>query len=342
VIVGFQAYVPAKRMLFIYDSVKGEPLEVAASRINGYLVDAPNYFLENRSAPICNVAPRIGIGNKPIDGGHYLFTEKEMKAFIEAEPKSEKWFRRWLGADEFINGFSRWCLWLGECPPSELRQMPKVIERVNAVRQVRLASKSAPTRKIADTPTRFHVEFIPDTPYMVIPEVSSERRKYIPLGFLEPSTLASNKLRLAPGATLYHFGMLQSVMHMTWTNYTCGRLESRYQYSIGLVYNNYPWPENPSEKHIKSVEVAAQNVLDVRSKYPDNNLADLYDPLAMPSELVNAHGALDKAVDLCYRSNPFPNEAKRMEFLFELYDKYTAGMFAVNSVKQKKANNPKH
>jgi hypothetical protein len=239
--------------------------------------------------------PEIGIGNKPIDGGHYLFTTDERDAFLTLEPGAAKFFRRWLGAEEFLNGFERWCLWLGEASPSELRALPECMKRVQAVKQVRLDSKSIPTRKLAENPRRFHVEFMPDKPFMVIPEVSSERRTYIPLGYLKRETLASNKLRLLPHAELWQFGILQSVMHMAWMRATCGRLESRYQYSINIVYNNFPWPKLPkppatadathptpaqaaSQKKRAAIEAAAQAVLDARASFPESSLADLYDP----------------------------------------------------------------
>lgn len=161
---------------------------------------------------------------------------------------------------------------------------------------------------------------------MVIPEVSSERRKYIPMGYMEPDTLCSNKLRLMPHATLFHFGILMSNMHMAWTNHVCGRLESRYQYSIKIVYNNFPWPEQPTAAQQAAVEKAAQGVLDARAQFATASLADLYDPLTMPPALVKAHQALDKAVDKCYRPQPFANDAKRVEYLFELYERYVGGL----------------
>lgn len=292
------------------------------SNINPYLVDAPDVVLTRRSTPICDV-PEIGIGNKPIDDGNYLFTTEERDEFLQREPKAAKYFRRWLGADEFLNGYERWCLWLGDCPPNELRQMPEAMARVEAVRRARLESKSAPTRKLAETPTRFHVENMPTDPYMVIPEVSSERRKYIPFGFLKPDTFASNKLRLLPHATLYHFGMLSSEMHMAWTRYTTGRLKSDIQYSIHIVYNNFPWPE-PSEAQREKTEAAAQAVLAARAQFPNASLADLYDPLSMPPVLMKAHQRLDAAVDAAYGKKNFKNDAERVAFLFERYSQLAA------------------
>lgn len=246
VIIGFGLYEAAQKTIFEYENIQGEPHAVSAGNINPYLVDAPNVLLINREKPICNV-PEIGIGNKPIDGGNYLFTSEEKADFIAKEPQSARWFRRWIGADEFINGYERWCLWLGGCPPHELRQMPEAMKRVEAVRQLRLASKSISTQKIAAVPTRFHVENIPDSPYLVIPEVSSERRFFVPIGFMQPDTLSSNLVKIIPNATLYHFGILTSTMHNAWMRTVCGRLESRYRYSVGIVYNNFPWPEIPPQ-----------------------------------------------------------------------------------------------
>ena len=221
--------------------------------------------------------------------------------------------------------------------------MPHALERVNAVKRYRLASKSAPTKKLAETPTRFHVEYMPKSEFLVIPEVSSERRKYIPIGFLSPSMLASNKLRILKDATLYHFGVLSSEMHMAWVRQVSGRLESGFQYSVKLDYNNFPWPGEPTSKQRRKVETWAKTVLDLRGELGDGRsgylparksgtdkatLADLYDPLAMPPNLVKAHAELDRAVDLCYRPQPFTSERLRVEFLFELYEKITAPLVA--------------
>ncbi len=323
VIIGFGAFEADKKTLYEYDDIRGEAHAVAVNNINPYLVDAPDVVLINRSNPIC-VVPEIGIGNKPIDGGNYLFTPEEKTEFIKLEPRAEKWMRRWIGAEEFINGLERWCLWLGDCPPDELRKMPEAMKRVEAVRATRLASKSPPTQKLAATPTRFHVENIPDAPYLVIPEVSSERRIFIPIGFMQPDTLSSNLVKILPNATLYHFGILTSTMHMAWVRATCGRLESRYRYSAGIVYNNYPWPDEPSDKQRATIAAAAQAVLNARAQYPQSSLADLYDPLTMPPALVKAHQQLDRAVDASYRKATFSSDAQRVAFLFERYQQLTS------------------
>lgn len=337
VIIGFGVGDRADKTIYDYADIRGEPHATPARNINPYLVDAPDLVVANRSAPICAV-PEIGIGNKPIDGGHYLFTPEEKDAFIAQEPKAARWFRRWIGADEFLNGYERWCLWLGDCPPHELRAMPLALARVEAVRWFRLASKSAPTRKLADRPTRFHVENIPEAPYLVIPKVSSERRTFIPIGFMHPDTLCSDLVFVLPHATPYHFGILSSAQHMAWVRTVCGRLESRYRYSAGIVYNNFPWPVDATDKQKEVIETTARGVLDVRARFPQASLADLYDPLSMPPELVRAHQMLDRAVEAAYvpsgGKRSYASDAERVAFLFDLYQRLTS---LLPVVKQKKA-----
>ena len=265
-----------------------------ANNINGYLLDGENVFVESRSKPVCNV-PEIGIGNKPIDGGFYLFEKEEMEDFIKKEPSSKKYFRPWYGSREFINQKPRYCLWLGECTPAELKAMPHCMERVKAVREYRLASPSAGTVKLADKPTRFHVENMPSGRYIVIPQVSSERRRYIPMGYMDNSVLCSDKVRILPNGNLYEFGILESNVHMAWVRATCCRLKSDYSYTVNDVYNNFIWPA-PTEQQKAKIEQTAQAILDARALYPDSNLADLYDELTMPLELRKAHQANDRAV----------------------------------------------
>jgi hypothetical protein len=321
----------SNKTIYEYEDIKGTPLAVHAKNINPYLVDAPDVVLPRRNKPICDV-PEIGIGNKPIDDGNYLFSTEERDAFIALEPQSQKWFRRWLGADEFLNGYERWCLWLGDCSPSELRAMPEAMKRVQAVKKARLVSKSAPTRKLADTPTRFHVENMPDSSYLVLPEVSSERRVFIPFGFENPETLCSNLVKMAPNASLLHFGVLSSTMHNAWVRFTCGRLKSDFRYSSSVVYNNFPWPgfagEPLSDKHRTAIEQAAQCVLDARAQFADASLADLYDPLTMPPALLKAHQKLDTAVDAAYQPSggkkSYASDAERVAFLFDLYQRITS------------------
>ncbi len=323
VIVGFGMGDADGKRIYEYDPDNEVPTVLQTKNISPYLVEGPDTAIASRSTPLCSV-PSIGIGNKPIDGGNYLFTTEQRDAFLQIEPKAKKWFRRWLGSDEFINGWERWCLWLGNCPPNELREMPHCVERINAVRDFRMASKSAPTRKLAEKPTRFHVENIPTKHFIVIPKVSSERRKYIPIGFVGPDTLISDLCFINTSITLFHFGVLTSTIHMAWVRQVCGRLKSDYRYSATLVYNNFPWPESPSDKQRATVEAKAQAVLDARAKFPESCLADLYDPLTMPAALQKAHTELDRAVEACYRKAAFHNDRERVEFLFVLYEKLSA------------------
>ena len=262
------------------------------------MLNSPNVFIENSSKPICDV-PQIAMGNQPIDGGFYLFSQEEMEEFIKKEPSAKKWFMPWYGAYEFINRTPRYCLWLGNCPPNELRKMPECLKRVEAVREFRKSSKRASTLKLADLPTRFQTENMPIGNYIVIPEVSSEKRKYVPMGYMDDTVLCSNKLRLMPNATLFHFGVLTSNVHMAWMRAVCGRLEMRYDYSIKIVYNNFPWP-TPTDAQRAKIEKTAQAILDARAKYPTCSLADLYDETVMPPELRTAHQQNDRAVMEAY------------------------------------------
>ncbi len=312
VIIGFSVGASSNSCLLIDE--KGEVH--ITNHINGYLTAASDIFIENRSKPICNV-PEIGIGNKPIDDGNYLFTEEEKDAFLKLEPEAAPYMRPFLGAQEFINRKSRYCLWLGDCSPAELRNLPECSKRIEAVRLYRASSKSAPTRAIASKPRRFHVENMPKGTYIAIPEVSSERRAYIPIGFLTPDVMCSNKLKLMPNATLYHFGILTSTMHNAWMRAVSCRMKSDYSYSNKIIYNNFPWPE-PSDVQKNKIESLAQAVLDARALYPDSTLADLYDPDFMPEELSDAHRKLDAAVEKAY-GRKFADDAERVAYLFEKY-----------------------
>ncbi len=318
VIIGFSCQNEAKKkILFDENGNKQE-----AKNINGYLLDAPNMFVENRQKPLADV-PEMGIGNKPIDGGNYLFTEDEMKAFIKIEPASEKYFRRWVGADEFLYGYYRYCLWLGDCSPTEIKKMPECFKRVQAVREARLASKSPGTQKLADKPTRFHVENMPTKNYIVIPEISSEKRNYVPIGFMPPEVMCSNRVKISQNASVYHFGILTSCVHMAWMRAVCGRLETRYCYSIGVVYNNFPWP-NPTEEQKSKIEKTAQAILDARSKYPDSSLADMYGAdMYLFQELCKAHEANDKAVMQAYGFRQNLEESEIVAELFKIYEELT-------------------
>jgi hypothetical protein len=286
-------------------------------------VDAPNVLLESRTHPISEV-PEMVNGSKPTDGGNLLLSDAEKQALLHAEPQAKKWIRPFLGAEEFINAIPHWCLWLNEISPAELRAMPQVMHRVEAVKAMRLSSKDAQTLKDAATPTLFQKIRQPTKPYLLIPSVSSENRRYIPIGYFQPEVIVSNLVYTIPNATLFHFGILTSAMHMAWVRAVCGRLESRYRYSNTIVYNNFPWPDEPSDKQHTTIEAAAQAVLDARTQFPQSSLADLYDPLTMPPALVKSHHALDRAVDACYRKAAFTSDAQRVEFLFERYQQLTS------------------
>ena len=296
-----------------------------AKNINGYLIDSKDIFIENCSTPLCKIAPMARSGNKPIDGGNYLFTEDEMIEFIKNEPKSEKYFKKWLGAEEFINNKTRYCLWLGDCSPNELLNMPECLKRVQAVRDFRLASKSEGTRKIADKPTRFHVETFPQKTFLVLPLTSSERRKYVPIGFLQPDTLASNLVVVVSDADLWHFGVITSNVFMSWMRAVCGRLKSDYRITKDNVYNNFPWC-NPTEEQKAKIEKTAQAILDARAKYPDCSLAQLYgeNSFLFP-ELVKAHQANDRAVMEAYGFAKDMTESEIVAELFKMYEKLVEG-----------------
>lgn len=311
VIIGFSYEDNKDKVLFDNDNINH------AKHINAYLIDGPDVFVGSCSKPICNV-PDIGIGNKPIDGGNYLFEKEDMEAFIKQEPKSQQYFRPWYGAIEFIHQKPRYCLWLGECTPAELHGMHHCLKRVEAVRDFRLASKSEGTRKLADRPTRFHVENMPSGNFIIVPRHSSENRKYIPMGFMSPDILCGDANLMIPDATLYHFGVLESSVHMAWMRVVCGRLKSDYRYSKDVVYNNFPWPE-VSEEQREHIAQTAQAILDARALYPDSSLADLYDPITMPSELLKAHRDNDRAVMAAYGFAPNMPEPEIVACLFTLY-----------------------
>ena len=293
VIVGF-SIAPSTKPKVLYSADRPQIVQ----NINGYLVDAENIFVESRNRPLCQV-PQIGIGNKPIDGGFYLFERDEMDAFLEKEPAAIKYFHPWYGAYEFINQKPRYCLYLRNCPPNELRKMPECMKRIEAVREYRLKSKSPGTVKLAETPTSFHVTNMPIGSYIVIPQVSSERRRYIPMGYMDDGVLCSDKVRIMPEGSLYHFGILESNVHMAWMRTICCRLKSDYSYTVNDVYNNFPWP-TPTDTQKAKIEQTAQAILDARALYPDSSLADLYDETTMPPELRKAHQMNDKAVMLAY------------------------------------------
>lgn len=320
VIVGFSRENCEKR-LYVHDTPDAAEVKKAAKSINAYLSDAPDAFIWNRNKPICDV-PKIGIGNKPIDGGFYLFADEEKTDFLNKEPGAESYFHRWIGSREFLHGESRWCLYLGDAAFAELKELPRCRERIEAVREYRLASKSAPTRKLADRPAHFHVENMPKGNSIVVPKVSSERRRYIPMGFVGPETLCSDLVFLIPNASLYHFGVLQSQFHNAWMRTVAGRLKSDYRYSGGIVYNNFVWPD-PTESQREEVERCAQAVLDARDAQEGATLADMYDPKneTFFPELMAAHRTLDAAVEAAYGVDFGGDEERIVAHLFNLYAK---------------------
>jgi hypothetical protein len=316
VIVGF-SYVDNNDKFIISETEQRQEVK----HINGYLIDAADIFIESRAHTICPV-PEIGIGNKPIDNGNYLFTEAEKEEFIKKEPASEKYFKKWIGSEEFINRKFRYCLWLGECSPEELHSMPECLKRVKAVRDFRLRSKSEGTRKLAEKPTRFHVENMPKGTYVIIPEVSSEKRRYVPIGFLTPDVLCSNLVKIVPDATIYHFGVLTSSTHMAWMRIVAGRLKSDYRYSKDIVYNNFPWPD-PTDEQKERIEKTAQAILDARDLHPNSSMAALYDETSMPPELRKAHHDNDAAVLTAYGLPADTSDADIVTHLFILYSHLT-------------------
>lgn len=317
VIVGFSTAHNHKQKQLYYS----ERLQFV-DNINFYLIEAPTVFLESISKPICAV-PSMRSGGKPVEGGYLIFTEQEKEEFIKEEPLSEKYFRPFMGSDDFINGHSRWCLWLVDISPKELRSMSKVAERVENVRNFRLASVKEATRQYAAFPTRFMEIKQPDSDYLMIPATSSEKRKYIPIGYLTKDVIASNAASFVPDASLYHFGILTSNVHMAWMRATCGRLEMRYRYSVNIVYNNFPWCNSTPEQK-KKIEETAQAILDARALYPDCSLADLYDELTMPPELRKAHQANDKAVMQAYGFNvKTMTESECVAELMKMYQELT-------------------
>jgi len=410
VIIGFGLQDVENKRIFDYVDIKGEPTERRTKNINPYLTEGNDLIILKRSKPVCNV-PEMLKGSQPTDGGNLLLADEDKNQYIQQEPSGQKFIRPFVSADEFLNGKTRWCFWLTDIQPSELKHLPVLLARVSKVKKMRLASTKQATVKWADFPTVFTENRQPNSSYVLIPRVSSENRKYIPMGFFDSNTIASDTCITIPNGDRYIFGVLTSEMHMTWVRYICGRLESRFRYSNTIVYNNYPFPENISDKQKQKVEDAVRLVLAVREKYTSPNpslqgggqeresyslqgegqekdsyflqgggqekdsyslqgggqeresyflqggekdsysppckegqgvvgssLADLYDPLTMPPDLVKAHQALDKAVDLCYRPQPFVNELNRIEYLFSLYEALSAPLLKVEKKKRTKKN----
>ncbi len=318
VVIGFSIAEKTKPKIIF----ENEHEKIEAKNINGYLLDLPDIFVESRSKPICNV-PLMNKGNQPTDGGNLIISAEEYDDFIKKEPHAQKFIHEFLGAEEFINGIKRYCLWLTNATPAELRKMPLVMKRVEAVKTMRSSSKKEATRNWAAYPYLFTENRQPESgSYLLIPSVSSEKRSYIPIGFLSAETIASNLVLIIPNATLYEFGIMTSSVHNAWMRSVCGRLESRYRYSASLVYNNFPWCD-PTDAQKAKIEQTAQAILDARAKYPDSSLADLYDETTMPPELRKAHKENDKAVMQAYGFNPKMGESEIVAELFKMYEKLT-------------------
>ena len=315
VVIGFSSAENDRQKRIFLDDAHSQP----ASNINAYLIDAPDVLVESRAVPLCDV-PQMSSGGKPVEDGHLIFTEAEKAEFLEKEPRAEKYFRPFMGSDDFINGRGRWCLWLLGASPAELRSMPQVMRRVEEVRKFRLASVKAATREYANYPAQFMEIKQPQSDYLMIPATSSENRRYVPIGYLDKNVVASNAASFVPNATLYHFGVLTSNVHNAWMRVVCGRLKSDYRYSVNIVYNTFPWC-NPTDEQRAKIEKTAQGILDVRAKYPDSSLADLYDELTMPPELRRAHQENDKAVMKAYGFALSMTASDCVAELFKMYEK---------------------
>jgi len=330
VIVGFSLSDRDVKKIYQYTTVVSEPMETLVKQINAYLLDADNIFVERRSSPVSDV-PEMKFGSMAADGGRLLFSPDEKEVFLSKEPRARSWFKRIVGSEEFINNKERWCLWLVDISPTDLKKLKLVYGRVNDVKEIR---KKSARPFLADIPHLFAQIAQPKSGnFIVVPKVSSEKRKYIPMGFMPSDVIASDLVFIIPNATMYHFGVLTSTMHMAWTCYVCGRLKSDYRYSKDIVYNNFPWP-NPTGKQKEAVEKTAQDVLDARAKFPNASLADLYDPIAMPPALLKAHQRLDKAVEMAY-GRAFAEDSQRVAFLFGLWQRLAGELFVEGKKKGK-------
>ena len=335
-IIGLDRQEKAKRekRLFSYPDINDEPEETQHTLISPYLFDAsgllnPSLMVSEESQSL-NGMKKLASGTQPIDNGYYIFNAEERAALLEVEPGAVSFMRPYVGAREYLQGSKRWILALQEAPPNVLKELPNIRQRMTLVRDYRSRSNRKSTLAIADFPTRYNVEVLPTAPFLVIPKVSSERREYVPVGWLEPPTIPSDLVFILQEATLTDFALLTSAMHMAWLRHVGGRLESRYRYSIGLVYNTFPTPPSfiSRNTNLSKLEPLAQAVLEARDVHPDATLADLYDPDLMPPNLRRAHQTLDRAVDKLYRRTSFSSERKRIEHLFMLYEKMRAPLDA--------------
>ncbi len=327
VIIGFAQTEPVQRRIYDYDNGAEHGVFTAARNINPYLIDANDTLLESRRKPICDV-PLIRFGNMPNDDGNLLLDDIQKLLFLRNAPEARPFIRRFISAKEYFDNVERWCLWLKDIPPELLRGCKPLLERVKRVREYRLKSTRKATQKLADYPALFGEIRQPSSKYILIPRHSSETRKYIPLSYFAPKVIVADSCLSIAGTTLFHYGVLSSAIHMAWVRQVCGRIKSDFRYSVELVYNNFPWPEGPTEKQISSVEAKSQTLLNLRESFSSDSLAALYDPESMPANLAKAHADLDRAVDACYRPKPFDSDRERVEFLFALYEKLTAPLTA--------------
>lgn len=318
VIIGFGNFDVEEKYIFDYETPKSEPLQIKAKRINPYLIDFDDIIIADRTKPIC-VVSKMYKGSQPTDGGNFLFTDEEKKTFLKAEPNANRFFHHFISSKEFINGKKRWCLWLTDAEPHELKKLPLVMERIRAVKEMRLRSVKKSTVKWAEQPTKFTENRQPKTNYVLVPSHSSENRDYVPISFLTKNDILNNSCFSIPNASLYEFGILISKMHMAWMRQVCGRIKSDYRYANTIVYNNFPFPLKVTTTNKKSVEEKANLVLKARENHPKSSLADLYDTETMPDDLRKAHKELDKAVDNCYKAKRFDTEMERVKFIFQLY-----------------------
>ncbi|HOY86300.1 MAG: DNA methyltransferase [Methylotenera sp.] len=322
VIIGFGLQDVADKTIYEYADIKAEPHAIKANNINPYLVDADNLLLSNNNLPICNV-PTVSYGSFALDDGNYTLTEEEKDELIKLHPKVNEYIRPFIGGQELIRNQARYCLWLQDAKPEVITTMPALLKRIQAVQNWRKNSERKTTQNLAATPMLFAEIRQPLSNYLAFPTVSSERRAYIPIAFLDSNVIASNQIYIIPKATYSSFGTLTSTMHMAWVRSVCGRLKSDFRYSAGIVYNNFPWPE-PTEKQTQTIESAAKAVLAARAAHPNASLADLYDPLTMPAILLKAHQVLDKAVDAAYGYKGAQTDASRVAFLFARYQQITS------------------
>ena len=336
VVIGFGKDNLKDKYIFEYPDIKSEPNKIKVKNINPYLVQGSDITVLKRRKPICNV-PEISFGSMPNDGGNLLLTDDEKKELIKNEPEAKKYIKPLISALEFLNGKKRWCIWLENIQPSEIKKINSINKRVLEVKKLRENSNREATKKLASTPWLFGEIRQPKSKYILIPRHSSENRKYIPIDLLDKENIVSDSCLSIDKINLFHFGVLTSKMHMVWVNYVCGRLESRYRYSNEIVYNNFPWPYEVAEKNKDLVEKLAKSIIEIRKKYIEagNSFADLYGDF-MPKDLQKAHNELDKAVDKCYSYSSFQNDSKRMEFLFDLYEKYTGDLFSESKSKKAK------